>query len=106
MDGGSFAGIPLRRPLFPGVARLFSRSLGSTKLLIPFWTRWHTLRKSGMREYKPPPLVCTGASESTGANSHAYHSGARDFPELRVYSRSPFGLVKLGFYLGALACVT
>ena len=53
-----------------------------------------------MREYKPPPLVCTGASECMVAQSNACHSGARDFPELRVYFRGPLALVNLGFCLG------
>ena len=42
-----------------------------------------------MREYKPEPLVCTGASECIGAPSLAWHSVARDFPELRAYSLVP-----------------
>ena len=31
-------------------------------------------------------------------DSDACHSGGRDFPELRVYSRVPFGLVNFGFH--------
>ena len=53
-----------------------------------------------MREYSPYPLVFTGAPECMGVQSHACHSGARDFPELRVYSRNSMGLVNLGFQLG------
>ena len=53
-----------------------------------------------MREYKPPPFFCTCAWECSGAHSHAFHSGARDFPELHVYSRNPYCLAKLGFYFG------
>ena len=33
-------------------------------------------------------------------HSHACHSGARDFPELRVYSPTPLGLVHLRFHFG------
>ena len=38
------------------------------------------------------PIFCTVS------NSHACHSGARHFPELRVYSPIPLGLVHLGFH--------
>ena len=55
-----------------------------------------------MRENKPSPFVCTGALECMGAHLHACHSGAHDFPELRVYSRGPLGLVKLGFRFGCV----
>ena len=40
------------------------------------------------------PFFCTAS------HSHACHSGARDFPELRVYSPIPLGLVHLGFHFG------
>ena len=53
-----------------------------------------------MREFNAPPLVCTVASECSGAHTHARHSATRDFPELRVYSRSPLGLVNLGLRFG------
>ena len=33
-------------------------------------------------------------------DSGACHYGGRDFPELCVYSRVPFGLVNLGFHFG------
>ena len=36
----------------------------------------------------------------TASDSHACHSGARDFPELRVYSPTSLGLVHLGFHFG------
>ena len=78
-------------------------SLGSSERGVPFWARWNGLRRSGMREYKPPPLVCTGASECMGAYSNAWHSGARDFPELRVYSPGVLGLVNLRFRFGRVA---
>ena len=55
-----------------------------------------------MREYKPHPLVFTGASEYMGVHSHACHSGSRDFLELRVFPRRPFGLVNLGFHFGRI----
>ena len=53
-----------------------------------------------MREYQRPPFFCTCASECSGVRSHACHSGARDFPGLRVYSRGPQCLANLGFYFG------
>ena len=53
-----------------------------------------------MREYNPPLLVCTGASECMGAQSNECHSVFRDFPELRVYSRRPLDIVSLGFRFG------
>ena len=53
-----------------------------------------------MREYKPHALLCTCAFNAGGTDAHACHSGARDFPELRVYSRGPLGLVNLGFQFG------
>ena len=72
----------------------------SSELGIPFCARWHALRRRGIRENKPPPFVCTGASECRGAHSHACHSSARDFPESRAYSRGPLGVVNLGFHFG------
>ena len=53
-----------------------------------------------MREYKPPPLSRTCASECGGTDTHACQSAARDFPELRVHSRGPLGIVNLGFLSG------
>ena len=50
-----------------------------------------------MREYNHPPLVCTGASKCVREQTNACHSGSRDYTELPVYSRSPMGLVNLGF---------
>ena len=50
-----------------------------------------------MRENMPPPYVFTGATECRGAHSHACHTGARDFPRSRVYSRGPLRLENLGF---------
>ena len=70
---------------------------------IPLWARWHALPRSGKREYKPHPLVYTGAYECGGTHSHACHSDAPDFPELRVYSRGPLILVKLGFHFGRVS---
>ena len=55
-----------------------------------------------MREFKPHPLVCTCALHCSGTHSHTCHSGAPNFPEFRVYSLGPFGLVNLGFHFGAL----
>ena len=52
-----------------------------------------------MREYKAHPLLCTCSCNAGGTDSHACHSGVRDFPELRVYSRTPLGLVNLEFHL-------
>ena len=37
---------------------------------------------------------------SAQPHSHACHSGAPDFPELRVHSQSPLGLMKLAFHFG------
>ena len=42
----------------------------------------------------------------TASDSHACHSGTRDFPELRVYSLTPLGLVHLGFHFGPLLGVS
>ena len=81
---------------------LFLRALGSNEPGILFWARSHALPRSGMREYKPHPLVYTGASECGRTHSHACHSGAPDIPELRVYFRDPSGLVNLGFYFGRI----
>ena len=53
-----------------------------------------------MRDYKPHHLVWTGASEYSWTHSHACYSANRDLPELRVYSRGPFGLTNLGFHFG------
>ena len=53
-----------------------------------------------MREYKPHPVVFTAASKCMGTQSQACHSGARDFPELRLYSLNPSSLVNLGFHFG------
>ena len=53
-----------------------------------------------MRACKPHPLLCTCAFNAGGTDSHACHSGARDFPELRVYSRTPLGLVNVGLHFG------
>ena len=55
-----------------------------------------------MREYKPHPFVCTCASECGGTCSHACHSSARDLPELRIYTRSPLGLVNMAFHFGCV----
>ena len=67
---------------------------------IPFWLRWHALCVGSMRENKPPRFVCTGASECMGAHLHPCHSGARNFPELRVYSQDPLALDNLEFRFG------
>ena len=40
------------------------------------------------------PFFCTAS------HSHACHSVARDFPELRVYSLIPLGLVHQEFHFG------
>ena len=77
--------------------------LGPSERGIPFWARWHALRRSGMRDYNPHPLICTGASDCSGAHSHDCLSGALKLPELRVYSRGPLGLVNLGFHFGRVA---
>ena len=53
-----------------------------------------------MRACKAHPLFGTGALECMGLQSHACHSGARDFLEVRVYSQTPLALVKLGFHFG------
>ena len=53
-----------------------------------------------MRAWKALAWFRTGALESMGLYSHACHTGARDFPEMRVYSQSPSALVKLGFHFG------
>ena len=53
-----------------------------------------------MREYKPHPLVGTGASDCSRADSHAWFSGARNFPEVRVHSRDSLALVNLAFHFG------
>ena len=87
-------------PRFLGVARLFPRSLGSSEPGIPFWPRCHAFRGSAICEFKPHPLLFTCDSECGGHHSHACHSSAPYFPELRVYSRRPFGLVRLGFHFG------
>ena len=91
--------MPLRRPSFPGVARLFPNSLGSSEPGYPFWPRSRAYPRSGMRACKPHPLLCT-CFNAGGTDSHACHSGVCDFPELRVYSRAPLGLVNLGFHCG------
>ena len=113
MRWDSLSRTPLQRPYVPRVARLFSKFLGSSEPGIPFWPGCHTFHGSGMREYKPHPLFRTCASEFGGTHSHACHSGAPDFPELRVNTRSPLGLVYLGFHFGCVlmrflevACVT
>ena len=53
-----------------------------------------------MRTCKPHPLLCTCGFNAGGTDFHACHSGVRDFPELRVYSKTPLGLVNLGFHFG------
>ena len=53
-----------------------------------------------MLAWKAHLLFRTGALEFMGLHSHACHSGAPDFPEVRVYSESPSALVKLGFHFG------
>ena len=92
--------MPFRNPLFPGVARIFPSSLGSSEPGIPFWPRFDAFPRSGMRASRPHPVVCTCPSECDGTDSHAWHSGVRYFPELRVYSRVPLGLVNLGLHFG------
>ena len=59
------------------------------------------------------PYFAPCVSQCTACNSDACHSGAPDFPEFRVYSRYPLGLVHLGFHFGRVlmrfleeACVT
>ena len=51
-----------------------------------------------MRECKPHPLLYTCGSECGGTHSNACHSGAPDFPYLRVYFRGPLALVNLVFH--------
>ena len=97
---GSVLRMPLQRPCFPGIARLFPRSLVSSEPGIPFWPLCHAFRRSGMRKYKPPPFFRTSTWECSGARLHACHSGARQFPELHVYSRGPKGLANVGFHFG------
>ena len=65
-----------------------------------------------MRACKANPLLCTWGLNTGWTDSHACHSGVPDFSELRVYSRTPLGLVNLGFHFGRvvmrfleLACV-
>ena len=45
-------------------------------------------------------LLCTCGFNAGVTDSRACHSGVRDIPELRVYSRVALGLVKLGFHFG------
>ena len=99
-------------PLIFQSSRLFPTSLGSSEPGIPFWPRCHAFCRGGMREYKPQRLVCTCASECSGTHSHPCHSSTPNFPELRVYYRTPLGLVNLGLHFGRvvmrfveLACV-
>ena len=100
MRGDSLLRMPLRHFLFPGVARLLPRSHGSREPGISFYPHCHAFCRSGMREYKPHPMVCNCSSECSGTHSHACHSSAPYFPELRAYSRGPLGLVNLGLHFG------
>ena len=53
-----------------------------------------------MRACKAHPLLCTCGSNAGVTDSHACHSGVRDFPELRVYSQVPLGLLKVELHFG------
>ena len=87
---------------FPGIARVFPSCVGSSEPRISFCPRFHAFPRSGMRACKAHPLLCTCGSNAGGTNSHSYHSGVRDFPELHVYSRDSLGLVNLGFHFGSV----
>ena len=97
---GSLSRMPLRRPRFSGIARLFPKFLRSIEPGIPFWPRCHAFPRSGMRVCRAHPLLCPCALNAGGTDSHACHSDVRDFPEMRVHSRTPLSLVNLAFHFG------
>ena len=113
-----FAHVPHSQACYSGAAdfpelRVYSRApLGLVKLRFYFSrVLMRFVEVACVRTSLNPCLPLVRLSECGG--SHACHSGAPDFPELRVYSRTPLSLVKLRFHIGCdimrfeeVACVS